>query len=349
MASIRQIPSGLFQARVRRRGFKTVSRAFHEREDAEQWAKYIENRQARSAMTVGELLREYALTNPRQSETNVYAIKALDKALGSLNLEDLDKAALVAWRDNRLLSKSFSTVNRELAALGAAMKWGHLEREIYLPHGNLATCIGRQPLVLRNRRLDGNEFTRLIESFQNRAGAVNGAKRSGAYRVGTRNPWIRPLVELALETAMQKCELLSMRWSDVDLGVPCVHLEPRDGETTFPARTVPLSVRAVEILASVRNIPDRVDAERVFDTTSEAVKLAWKRACKRAGIGNLHFHDLRHEAISRLAAKLNVMELMAMTGHKDFVMLARYYPDGFCTKSATTLAMEMDGLPPDPP
>ena len=56
-----------------------------------------------------------------------------------------------------------------------------------------------------------------------------------------------------------------------------------------------------------------------------AARGLWARACKRAGIEDLRFHDLRHEATSRIFEKgLNVMEVAAITGHKDLRMLQRY-------------------------
>jgi len=82
---------------------------------------------------------------------------------------------------------------------------------------------------------------------------------------------------------------------------------------------------------------------RVFPTTPNAVKLAFERACKRAcphikdfrhgrkktcsceGIQGLRFHDLRHEATSRLFEKgLNPMQVASITGHKTLQMLKRY-------------------------
>ena len=67
-------------------------------------------------------------------------------------------------------------------------------------------------------------------------------------------------------------------------------------------------------------------AGKVFKTTADALKKAWDRACTAAGLDDLHFHDLRHEATSRLAERLhNVIELSAVTGHKDLRMLKRYY------------------------
>ena len=86
-------------------------------------------------------------------------------------------------------------------------------------------------------------------------------------------------------------------------------------------RTMPLSSRAVEVL---ENLPRSLNG-RVFPVTANALKLAWMRSVKRAGLNDLRFHDLRHEATSRLAERLpNVIELVAVTGHKDLRMLKRY-------------------------
>lgn len=57
----------------------------------------------------------------------------------------------------------------------------------------------------------------------------------------------------------------------------------------------------------------------------EALKLSFQRAVRRAGIGGLRLHDLRHEATSRFFEKgLNVMEVASVTGHKTLQMLKRY-------------------------
>lgn len=65
---------------------------------------------------------------------------------------------------------------------------------------------------------------------------------------------------------------------------------------------------------------------RVFPISADAVKKAFVRAVQRADFVDLHFHDLRHEAISRIAEKLdNVLELAAISGHKSLKMVQRYY------------------------
>ncbi|MCP4316243.1 MAG: site-specific integrase [Hyphomicrobiales bacterium] len=87
------------------------------------------------------------------------------------------------------------------------------------------------------------------------------------------------------------------------------------------ARTIPLSPRAVELLSAL----DRSDDGRVFPLSAYAVRHAWERLTKRAGINDLHFHDLRHEAISRFFEKgLSVAEVALISGHRDFRQLFRY-------------------------
>jgi integrase len=87
------------------------------------------------------------------------------------------------------------------------------------------------------------------------------------------------------------------------------------------SRRVPLSSKVYDIL---RSLPRSIDGS-VFPITVNAFKLAWVRSCERAGLMDLHFHDLRHEATSRLFEKgLNLMEVASITGHKTLSMLQRY-------------------------
>ena len=332
MASIQQLPSGLWRVRIRRRGNPVVTRSFQRKIDAEKWARGIEADQDQGTwrdtapldgMALGALLDRYAsevLPGRKSQHVAKYHIARLREDIGKLPLRALDRAALAAWRDARLRCVASSTVNRELSTLGGVLTWAR--RDLGLPIDHVVSAI-RRPAQgrARDRRLEGDEERRLLGALEDHAGAVKGAKRSGAYRVGTRNPWMLPLVLLAIETAMRQGELLAMRWENVDLKARTAHLEDtKNGES----RTVPLSRRAVSILKALPR-PASADG-RVFPITAQAVKLAWKRACRRAGIEDLHFHDLRHEAASRLGEKLaNVLELAAVTGHKDLRMLKRYY------------------------
>lgn len=97
-----------------------------------------------------------------------------------------------------------------------------------------------------------------------------------------------------------------------------VHLPDTKNGTS---RNVPLSAAALAIL---QNLPRDISGQ-VFPVHFEALKSLWQRATKRAGIADLNFHDLRHEATTRLFEKgLNVMEVASITGHRDLKMLRRY-------------------------
>lgn len=144
------------------------------------------------------------------------------------------------------------------------------------------------------------------------------------------------LVILALETAMRRSELVSLRWEHIDLERRVAHLPSTKNGS---ARDVPLSTRAVVTLQSV----GVAATGRVFDIRADAVTRTFERAVLRARqtyelecqtqrlipiihfLTDLRFHDLRHAATSRLAEIFPMHELTKITGHRDPRMLMRYY------------------------
>jgi integrase len=129
--------------------------------------------------------------------------------------------------------------------------------------------------------------------------------------------YLRPLIALAIETGMRRGELLSIRWKDVDQTARTIRiLKTKNGHP----RTIPLTPKAIEVLSSL----ERKD-ERVFPVTPNAVRLAWERLRRRAGLEDLRLHDLRHEAVSRFFEYgLTVPEVALISGHRDPRMLSRY-------------------------
>ncbi|MCA9250980.1 MAG: site-specific integrase [Phycisphaerales bacterium] len=186
------------------------------------------------------------------------------------------------------------------------------------------------PARARNRRLVGGEEARLLNALDS-----GGQDAKGRFLPGTRNPWIKPIVQLMIETAMRRGEILGMCWEHVDLKARTVFLpDTKNGDS----RTVPLSPAAITIVA---NLPRSISG-RIFPISANAFKKAFNRARTMAGIKDLRAHDLRHEAASRLAEHLdNILELSAVTGHRDVRMLKRYYhPDA--SKLADKIALSMN-------
>ncbi len=218
-------------------------------------------------------------------------------------------------RDARLKTAAVSTVRKEFALISHLFticnkEWGI---SVSNPITNITLPVEDNS---RERRFEGDEEKRLYTALLD----------SGA---GTRaNNWMKPLVEVAIETAARQSELLNIKWTDIDFNKSFVRIrgkERADGKDRTKNkdkyRDVPLSSRAKTVLAKL----PRSMGGYVFPTTASAVKQSFARACARAEIEDLHFHDLRHEATSRLAEKLQLHELMKVTGHKDSRMLARYY------------------------
>jgi len=166
----------------------------------------------------------------------------------------------------------------------------------------------------RNRRLVGDEEKQLLKVCD-----------------GHSNPMLGWIVRVALYTGMRAGEISTLRRNQVDLKKRTVTLnETKNGSV----RTVPLSRSATTILQSALSNPIRpFDTDMIFfgepgrDGARRPYdfKAEWHRKLKKAKITGLRFHDLRHEAVSRLVeAGLGDQEVAAISGHKSMQMLRRY-------------------------
>ncbi|MGC9238003.1 MAG: site-specific integrase, partial [Thiomonas sp.] len=122
---------------------------------------------------------------------------------------------------------------------------------------------------------------------------------------------IAHIIRFALETGMRRGELAAMRWEHADLKSRVLLVpETKTGEP----RRVPMSSRALAVLNA---LPRHLDGKVWGQVHAASISRAFARACHRANIENLRFHDLRHEATSRFFEKgLNPMQVAAITGHK---------------------------------
>lgn len=327
--------SGNWRAIIRRKGFPPISRTFDSLDDAKTWAGeteakmrrglFVDQREA-EATTLHEALERYEreITPKKkgavQEQKRITAWKRDPLALRSLAA--IRGADIAAWRDKRLAGgASPTTVRNDLALIShlfntAAKEWG-LE--------GLLTPIERikmpAPAAARDRRLDPrpdddgkDEEARLIEAAQ------------AEWR------WLAPIIRIALETAMRQGEILSLRWENIDLERRVARLPDTKNDHSrrdrSKGRDVPLSSAAVSAFRSLFEGGDgvkRLPTGEVFPVSAQALDDHWRKVVKAAGSKDLRFHDLRHEATSRLFEKgLNPMEAAAVTGHKTLAMLKRY-------------------------
>jgi integrase len=137
-----------------------------------------------------------------------------------------------------------------------------------------------------------------------------------------RNRLLGGVIRFAIATGMRRGELLNARWKDLHWDLATLHIPLT--KTGHP-RTIPLTTEAKQVLVELAIVWTGSDS--IFPTTARAIALVWKRLTKRAGIVDLHFHDLRHEAVSRFFEKgLSIPEVALISGHKDPRMLFRSPP-----------------------
>ncbi len=302
-----------WQAHIRRRGYPTQVRTFDTKVEAEAWATTIESEIARGVFA------------SHAEAENTTLDEALDRYSREISVRkkghDAELSVMAAWRQSALVSRSLATVRsqdlakirdawlREIAPATvrnrfallshlftvARREWGMASlgnpaHDVRLPHTANA----------RDRRLVKDEQARLLTAAQAYGGEISS------------------IITWAIETAMCRSEIAGMRWE---------HLDWKDRVLLIPEtkngtpRQVPLSTVALQVLDG---LPCRLDG-RVWNMRPDSISQAFERVCKAAGIEGLTFHDLRHEATSRLFEKgLNPMEVAAITGHKTLQMLKRY-------------------------
>lgn len=314
MATIRKL-RGRWQAAVRRKGMQPRSKSFDSKSDAERWARGLEaeldrtgalpDTRAAENSTLAEILTRYrdeVSPSKRSAITEIARINAiLRRPICHRTMNRLSSADLAGYRDTRLKAVAPATVIRELNTISHAIDTARREWDIHIATNPCKLVRRPSPPKGRTRRLGGDEEHRLLAAAD--AGRV---------------PYLRPLIELAVETGMRRGELLSLRWEHVDLDRRVAHLPlTKNGSS----RDVPLSTRAVDTLRKLRTGENAT----VFTAAPNAVRLAWERLRRRVGLEDLHLHDLRHEAVSRLFEKgFNVVEVASISGHRELRMLQRY-------------------------
>ena len=339
MATFTQRESGWWQAKIRMRGQPVASKTFPTRRDAEAWAKVTESAMLRGhyiarddaeKTTLHDLIERYRadVLPMKRGKHFAPALRVLDEHLGALALSAITSKRVADFRDARTKAGlSASTVRKEINLLSKLVDLAGKEWGIALAANPCAMVTKPTENNARSRRLSPGEERYLLAA----------CKGSTAL-----------LVRLALETAARLGELLALQWSDVDLQRRVILLRGIDGRGTKSGddvRAVPLSSAAVSVFDELSKLPRSIDG-RVFYQwkASDSFSKTWVRAvararalyvadCGKAGkepdaafLADLRFHDLRHEAVSRLFERgvFDAMEVASISGHKTLQMLKRY-------------------------
>ncbi|RMM27296.1 Integrase/recombinase protein [Pseudomonas syringae pv. pisi] len=332
MASYRK-RSGGWRAEVVKLGIRD-SQTFPTKAAAQAWATHREAEilagagkpKAGNHMTLSEALRRYKRdVSPTKAgqRWEELRLEKMDNELTFVGemIGDVTADQIADWRDLRLKKVASPSVRRDMTLLSSVFEIAKREwkcctinpvREVKRPSN------GRP----RDRRVSALEENALI----NRLGFVEGLPPS------TLQQELAYAFLLALETAMRQGEILGLKARDVRLKDRYVRLElTKNGES----RNVPLTRRAGELLQIL--VGERDGDSRVFRLGSASADAMFRKIRDELHIIDLHFHDTRHEATTRLARKVDVLDLARITGHKDPRSLMVYY-----NATATEMAARLD-------
>jgi len=338
MATIRKRGELQWQAIVKRKGYPLQSKTWNTRKEAEAWARQIESEMDRGVFvsrtevertTLHDLIERYRVEvlPSKLGKHFKPSLNVLDQHLGKYSLAALSPKLVAGLRDKRTKAGlSASTVKKEINLLSRLIDLAGKEWGIALP---------ANPCAMVSRPVERNERDRRLEPDEER------------YLLAVCEPHAALLVRFALETAARLGELLAVRWRDInpDSTITIRGIDERGTKSGDAFRSVALSPEAHSVLDELKKLPLGIDGRLFYWwKASDSFNKTWVRTlrrgreryladCEKAGkkpasgfLEDLRFHDLRHEATSRLfeLGVFDITEVATMTGHKTLAMLKRY-------------------------
>lgn len=315
-----------WRVEIRRKGHPSRSANFATKAQAKAWAATIEADAVSARLgqparrTVAQALQRYAKevsSLKRGSRWECIRLKKFERELpfAQRMLGDVGPSDCAAWRDAALHRVAPASVHREQGLLASV--WDRALKEWQWVPSNpwRSVSLPKRPAA-RQRRINAEELAALVLRLGYAGGhlAEMPSQRVGAALV------------FAVETAMRAGEICGLTWAHVDAVRRVAHLpQTKNGH----ARDVPLSSAALAVLADLPR-----DSERCFGLSAGSLDALFRKARGRVAeampsVAEIHFHDSRREALTRLSALFDVMQLARISGHRDLrILLTTYYaPD----------------------
>jgi integrase len=326
-------------AQIKRKGHPVYSKAFRLKDTAERWARSEEDRieagglldfkkyQSTTAAMLAE--RYLAEISPKKPtfETEKYVIGSfLKRSMARKSLQQISTQDGASYRDERL-NETYregkqikpSTVRREINILQhifkvAKTEWGY--SDIRNPFEDLVIKGSDIPRV---RRVSDEELQRLETAVREKCRGAN-------------KHYAQLAIYLAIQTGMRLQEIFNLRFQDVDMRKRriTIYKSKMDYKNKTPGRTIVMPIPAAVIFTAVLGehyfpIPTEKYRTTIFPMTKKAFKQTWETVKRIAGVADLTFHDLRHEAGSRFdELELTKGEHDLMMGHKNRDIGTRY-------------------------
>lgn len=324
------------QIRLSRDGVQVYqeSQTFARKQAAQAWVRKRETeldqpgaieRANRIGATVKEMIERYTdeMEKVRPlGKTKLGTLKAISESyLGKVNDQDINSQQLVEYALWRMSVEGGSvkpqTAGNDLAHLGAVLSiarpaWGY---EVD-PHAmtDARRVLKKLGYNMRSRERDRrptlDELDKLLTHFQG----------IQAYRPTSIN--MLKLVAFALFSTRRQEEITRIQWADLDETGQRVLVRDMKNPGQKLGNDVWCHLPP-EAWAILQTMPKAV--AEIFPYSAESISTSWTRACKFLGIEDLHFHDLRHEGVSRLfEMEWDIPRVASVSGHRDWNSMRRY-------------------------
>lgn len=313
-----------WRAMVRKKGHRTLTKTFSTKGAAQTWARETErdiestgfvDHSKLASITIKHLIDRFIIEfDPKR--TKLGSLNILSKGLGHLHLTEINPTDIVTHckhrRDNDMTAPA--TQAQDIGYLAEVLKTARAYWQIPFhgdPVGDARMILNKLNLIgrprERKRRPSTKELTALRKHW----------KASPRQQIP-----MADIMDFAVASAWRLGEICRVTWADMDGKQKTIIIRDRKDPREKLGNDQEVPVFA-DMMAIIKRQP-KGDI-RIFPYNESSISTAFTRACKKLGIIDLHFHDLRHEGTSRLfEAKYTIEQVALCTGHKDWKMLARY-------------------------
>ena len=324
-----------YRVQIRKPGEKAINKTFSKKTVATAWMSKTEADIEREVyredeQLFSEILRRYiveiGLVKPF-GRSKSHSLSFLKDELGHIKLKDLTSGVLYRWALKRSQSCVPSTVMMDMSYIGVVLStaeemWGCKPKfdEYKKAMSTLKKLSVISPSDERDRRISDEEFSQILAHSNTKL----------------------PLVDwtfFSLSTSMRVGEVSELLWSDLSSDGKSIIIRQRKHPKKKRDDKVPLLPIAQEIIA--RQTKEQSDrkvligkdknkkwvkaSELIFPQNPKSITTAFRRARQASGVEDVRYHDIRHEAISRLfELGFDSMIVAVFSGHRDINMLRRY-------------------------
>jgi len=311
-----------WQCIVTQHGFKRVEKSFKTQAAAKAWGRrvetmmddgsWVDTSDSRSTLMdaiIDRYVASYEMFDIKVAGPKLSQVNQLKSYFGNESIHDLTLESVLYFAAQRRKKVGPSTLQSQLYFLKQVVESSRI-KTVDNVVDQAITELTRKKVIMgskrRDRRLEPGEYDRLIEA--------------------SKGQWLSAAIDFAVESAMRQGEIHALKYSDFnfDRKIITVWRKDKHAETGKSLHKIPLLKGVTAALLRHSNVLGQGDS---LFTIKNAASISdrFARLTKKLKMGDLRFHDLRHEAISRMFENgMRVEQVMLVSGHRSLDQLSRY-------------------------